>query len=842
LEAEVYVVPLETALDVTQVGGKAAHLREVMRLGFRTPATHVIVRAALTQVIEHNSLSAEIEAWHAVFDTGSNADVEQRFAELSDRFRRCDIPPQLRAELVDVLTSVLVNAPSGLAIRSSSIHEDSDAASFAGVFESHIGVTDPNAALQAVIEVWLSGWAPRAMRYQRRMGARWTPDAMAVLIQPVIPATAAGVITTANPPSGNPWEFTIHTARGLSVDLMSGSGTGDQHILAWDDGAALSSDLAGKQPVLSAAELREVAALGLALDNAFGRRMDIEWAQTDGLWVLQARPLTAVPPFFPVISSAPAPEHEWEIAPYTIPLRNDVPQGLVTPLYADLSFSKLWYRYQPKDIILTGVWRHEFDINGYRFVETGTRPSFFDYLQHAPAREAWLLANEGHYRTRWDSRHVELATLIDDARRGISAGGSLQDLAGALLRAREQLWDMSSFGWSGPQALGWLGESVLRDLLAEIDPALRTHDLIGGEESHTFAYTAALQDLAHSIAEQPVRHCFERESLEDIALALRTTLKDSDFAHGYEALCWRFGKTPPSWRDRPPFWSAHHDGGDAGTMHTIRSVLRGEARDVRHQQQSAKQERDTAEARVRTTLAHRGSILADRFDRILDCTRYWTQALNDRHGLNSGLLWEREVIWHLGTRLRDSGVLQRVQDVLLIRAGDLATFARTGDISALKRAYDSSAAEYHCYRRLTAPAMLGAGSAHVTVTTPAATAGVSTEHHLPGTLQGVGFGRGHVRGRAVAVRTLDAAIFDVLTGDDILVLLDENAFAYADWHSLLMLVKGVISPARPAHHLTQVAREVGVPVVGHIRGDLAAIGHHAILDVDARSGLVQIVR
>ena len=66
----------------------------------------------------------------------------------------------------------------------------------------------------------------------------------------------------------------------------------------------------------------------------------------------------------------------------------------------------------------------------------------------------------------------------------------------------------------------------------------------------------------------------------------------------------------------------------------------------------------------------------------------------------------------------------------------------------------------------------------------------------------------------------DPELLDALGPNEILVLPHEQAFHYADWHSLLTLVKGVVSPGQPSHHLAQVARECGVPVVGHVQGDL----------------------
>jgi phosphohistidine swiveling domain-containing protein len=57
---------------------------------------------------------------------------------------------------------------------------------------------------------------------------------------------------------------------------------------------------------------------------------------------------------------------------------------------------------------------------------------------------------------------------------------------------------------------------------------------------------------------------------------------------------------------------------------------------------------------------------------------------------------------------------------------------------------------------------------------------------------------------------------------------------------LLVFVKGVVASARPAHHLTQVAREIGVPVIGYVQG-IEQLFDGQVLRLDAASGRVEIL-
>jgi hypothetical protein len=84
-------------------------------------------------------------------------------------------------------------------------------------------------------------------------------------------------------------------------------------------------------------------------------------------------------------------------------------------------------------------------------------------------------------------------------------------------------------------------------------------------------------------------------------------------------------------------------------------------------------------------------------------------------------------------------------------------------------------------------------------------------------------------------------LLDMLKPEDVLVLPYEQAFHYADWHSILTLVTAVVSPGQPSHHLAQVARECGVPVIGHVRGDLSVIKDGVRLHIAPRVGIVRIL-
>jgi pyruvate,water dikinase len=228
--------------DAAEVGGKAAGLGELIATGARVPDGVVLTVAGGNSAIERNSL---LQAGVAELGTGP------------------------------------------FAVRSSGIGEDGVLRSFAGMYETVLDV--PAKDLPAAVDrVLASARGARATSYG-------TPSngTIAVIVQRMIAPAAAGVAFTANPIGGSRNSCIINAVRGLGDRLVSGATVGDEWIVANDIATprrqpeqAIDRD----QALRVAGEARRIAA-------AFGIPQDIEWAfDSDGaLWILQARPMTAVP-------------------------------------------------------------------------------------------------------------------------------------------------------------------------------------------------------------------------------------------------------------------------------------------------------------------------------------------------------------------------------------------------------------------------------------------------------------------------------------------------------------------------------------------------------------------
>lgn len=174
------------------------------------------------------------------------------------------------------------------AVRSSALAEDLDDASFAGQYESVLNVTTFDELVTAIARVRASGSTAHVAAYRRNHASART-DGVAVLVQRQVRASAAGIVFSANPVTGDN-EVVIEAVRGLGDRLAAGEQDADRWI---DDGAV--RPLVGTG-VIDAATAQRLAEMARQIARAQGAPQDIEWA-LDGseLHVLQARPITGLP-------------------------------------------------------------------------------------------------------------------------------------------------------------------------------------------------------------------------------------------------------------------------------------------------------------------------------------------------------------------------------------------------------------------------------------------------------------------------------------------------------------------------------------------------------------------
>ena len=322
-----------------RLGGKALGLGRLIRDGFPVPRGWVVDAKAFTRLVED-----ELPKGHDLVSVVKIAATKlgvDRAARARERLLSVKLPDGLVAAIEALWAFAGPDAPWGLAVRSSATCEDIDETSLAGLATSVLGARGPQAILQAIREVYASAYLPRALAYLARTDVR--EAAMAVVLQTMIPAEAAGVLFTAPPPGleGPTWahhERLVHATWGLGAPVVEGAWTADAVRFSRAEGAVVASAVAEKRraivigdagpeeadvadafagkPALSPETMRALSKFAERLE--FGGRgpFDVEFAieapggapawrrdaadlggaagpsREPAIWLLQARPLT----------------------------------------------------------------------------------------------------------------------------------------------------------------------------------------------------------------------------------------------------------------------------------------------------------------------------------------------------------------------------------------------------------------------------------------------------------------------------------------------------------------------------------------------------------------------
>ena len=186
-------------------------------------------------------------------------------------------------------------APNGelVAVRSSAIGEDGANDSYAGQLDSHLFVAHEDVAAR-IRDVWQSAHADRVGAYEAARGRHSRMRDVAVIVQLMVHADAAGVAFSADPVTGQRGVAIVAAARGVSAALVHGDTDADEWRID-RGGRIVEQRMHGATSVLEQDAVVRVAAAVRAAARHFGAPQDIEWAWEDGrLFVLQSRPVTSL--------------------------------------------------------------------------------------------------------------------------------------------------------------------------------------------------------------------------------------------------------------------------------------------------------------------------------------------------------------------------------------------------------------------------------------------------------------------------------------------------------------------------------------------------------------------
>jgi phosphohistidine swiveling domain-containing protein len=356
-----YILPLpDVSAALENVGGKGMALAKMIRLGLPVPNGFHVTTEAYRVFVAANGLQPCILAALEKVDAALPASLEAASSTIRECFTHSAIPLDLETAIRAAYHAL--QPAARVAVRSSATAEDLPEASFAGQQETFLNIHGVEAVLEAVRKCWASLWTGRAIAYRTKNKVDQSSIALAIVVQEMVDAEAAGILFTANPVNGRSDEMVINAAWGLGEAIVGGLVTPDTIVTEKATGKVKRMDVAEKtvitvaaengtqeQPltdarrnaqVLKDAQVVELVQIAQRIEAYFGTPQDIEWCRTNGnFYIVQSRPITALPE-----PEIPAPS-EWKLPKGTYAvMRNNIVELMaepLSPLFATLGIAAL---------------------------------------------------------------------------------------------------------------------------------------------------------------------------------------------------------------------------------------------------------------------------------------------------------------------------------------------------------------------------------------------------------------------------------------------------------------------------------------------------------------------
>ncbi|MFZ6028142.1 MAG: PEP/pyruvate-binding domain-containing protein [Chloroflexota bacterium] len=704
-----WTLPLSNAhASLENVGGKGMSLARLVNAGLPVPDGFHVTTAAYRAFVAANGLQARIlEAMNGL-DTASPAALEAASQQMYTLFTTAPIPREIAEQIVtayqaltpgplpdvrrqhlarpgadETLPVPIKQQPLAVAVRSSATAEDLPDASFAGQQETYLNICGPEAVLEATRKCWASLWTARAIGYRARQGIDPGSVALAVVVQELVFADAAGILFTANPVNGKRGETIINAAWGLGEAIVGGMVTPDTLTVEKASGCVLQREIADKErmtvrtasgteelpvpaekrqrPVLNDEQAAELARLGTQIELHYAMPMDIEWAWVSAeerFYILQARPITAMPPE-PVSWDVPGKGPYIHGGSFL-----EVLTEPVSPLFATLgvnSADRATYRWLDRfgvaDMMAYPMMKV---VNGYPYAHIRLRPiprnipGFLRLLQeHAHAMDFWQA-----YVARY---------------RGIAKEAEKVDLHGlsltALCERAEKLFDAAFDYWM------YIGE-VIRPIISRENKFTKLYHrlaqagdpepqvLLRGQATLPLQADRALYELVTLARRQPQVLQALAQAPEKALQTLAGAPETEEFIQAFQYYLDKFGYQMFSFDPLLPTLGED----PTPALLALQSYLNGqESPDARYERMQ--QERQQALTRLKARLP------AGKYAKLVTLLERAQQVAHAREDMvfENGLAWRplRQTLLMLGERLAAQGVLRSNEQIFFLEWADI---------------------------------------------------------------------------------------------------------------------------------------------------------------------------
>jgi rifampicin phosphotransferase len=869
-------VPLVLALDdpaatLEQVGGKGASLARLAAAGLPVPPGFHITTAAYRYFVTENGLQEQILATVSAATADQPTSLEEASRKIGRMFAEGSMPAEI-AEAIRQAYVALGGDDLSVAVRSSATAEDLPELSFAGQQETYLNMRGEAMVLDAIKRCWASLWTARAISYRTRSGIAPGEVSLAVVVQELVLAEAAGILFTANPLTGERDQVMVNAAWGLGEAIVSGQVTPDTVVVDRASGTILAQQIVEKEvmtvrtsdgtreepvptdkrmrAVLTAAQAAELARTGERIEKLYDRPLDIEWALDHGrFFIVQARSITALPKT--TLASQATRTVEWILPnPQGKYLRASVIELLpdpLSPLFATLGLPA-WNRAMYRFSQAVGMGTLESDMlttmNDYAFYDATYRtalvtPRFM--LTIAPrmlstAQQRWEQVARPTYQAivdRWQAVNV----LTESA-------------AELLVGARELLHAASSYYLiiqSGILPVAYLSESIFTLVYEKIlrrhaDPAALTFLL--GYDSAPIRAEKSLYDLAQWVrTKDDLGIVLQHMSEAQFASAYQSGHRDGVDEALWSAFCQRFAV------HLAHFGHALYDldfskpvaADDPGVLlETLKFFLSGNAPNPYARQAASKKAREQAMQTMMNRLRGPSRLL---FRRLVELAQRFAPLREDALDY-LGLCWPllRRMLREIGQRLVTHNAIKTPDDVFWLTDDELLEAVIALDAGQSPANYHTRVSERHASweseRMLTPPLALPLKSGtrflgmNFSGVMPA-----RINHPAGDVLKGFAASPGHVTGKASVISGPHE--FAQMRQGDILV----TRITTPAWTPLFALAAGVVTDVGgPLSHGSIVAREYHIPAVLGTGAATERIHNEQTIAVDGDAGTVTLSR
>lgn len=313
------------------VGGKNASLGEMLqnlsRLKIQVPAGFAITTDLFRAFMQENGVDHYIKSELPRLKNGDYKLIKSASQKIQKKIFMAKFDPVFLKDLNEAYVAL---GSKVVAVRSSSVDEDSAQMSAAGMQETYLNISGIHSIISACKLVFASLFSARALSYRLHQQLSMDKMAISIGIQPMIRSDkgVSGVMFTLDTESGFDKVVLISASYGLGEGIVQGAVNPDEFFLYKPNiekkqHAILEKRLGSKLtkvvynrdshpsraiksmavPVkdqkrfcLSDDEAHLLARQGILLEKHYGMPMDIEWAKdgiTGAFYILQARPETA---------------------------------------------------------------------------------------------------------------------------------------------------------------------------------------------------------------------------------------------------------------------------------------------------------------------------------------------------------------------------------------------------------------------------------------------------------------------------------------------------------------------------------------------------------------------